>query len=57
MLGILSSNENRSGSPGNYYSYELDVPFPSAIEAMSDVSTLDNEIQTIREIASMNKVL
>ena len=57
MLGILSSNENRSGSPGNYYSYELDVPFPSAIEAMSDVSTLDKEIQTIREIASMNKVL
>jgi len=57
MLGILSSNENRSGSPGNYYSYELDVPFPSAIEAMSDVSTLDDEIRTIREIASMNEVL
>lgn len=57
MLGILSSNENRSGSPGNYYSYELDVPFSSAIEAMSDVSTLDEEIQTIREIASMNNII
>jgi len=57
MLGILSSNENRSGSPGNYYSYELDVPFSSAIEAMSDVSTLDAEIKTIREIAEMKNIV
>jgi cell division control protein 6 len=56
MLGILAAYENRSGSRGNYYSYELDVPFTSAIEAMSDVLRLDNEIQTIREIASMNSV-
>ncbi len=57
MLGILSSNENRSGSPGNYYSYELDVPFASAMDAMEDVSTLDAEIQTIREIASMHNIV
>ena len=56
MLGILSAYENRSGSRGNYYSYELDVPFTSAIEAMSDVLRLDSEIKTIREIASMNNV-
>jgi cell division control protein 6 len=56
MLGILSAHENRSGSRGNYYSYELDVPFTSAIEAMSDVLRLDSEIETIREIASMNDV-
>ena len=56
MLGILSACENRSGSRGNYYSYELDVPFTSAIEAMSDVLRLDSEIETIREIASMNNV-
>jgi len=56
MLGILAAYENRSGSRGNYYSYELDVPFTSAIEAMSDVLRLDDEIQTIREIASMNSV-
>jgi len=56
MLGILSSNENRSGSPGNYYSYELDVPFSSAVDAMLDVSTLDSEIESIREIASINNV-
>ncbi|QSG06311.1 orc1/cdc6 family replication initiation protein [Halapricum desulfuricans] len=56
MLGILSAYENRSGSRGNYYSYELDVPFASAIEAMSDVLRLDNEIETIREIASRNDV-
>lgn len=56
MLGILSAYENRSGSRGNYYSYELDVPFTSAIEAMSDVLRLDDEIQTIREIASMNSI-
>jgi len=56
MLGILSAYENRSGSRGNYYSYELDVPFTSAIEAMSDVLRLDSEIETIRDIASMNNV-
>jgi cell division control protein 6 len=56
MLGILAAYENRSGSRGNYYSYELDVPFTSAIEAMSDVLRLDEEIQTIRDIASMNNV-
>lgn len=56
MLGILSANENRSGSRGNYYSYELDVPFTSAIEAMSDVMGLDAEINKILEIASMNNL-
>lgn len=56
MLGILSAYDNRSGSRGNYYSYELDVPFTSAIEAMSDVLRLDDEIQTIRDIASMNSI-
>lgn len=54
MLGILSARENRSGSRGNYYSYELDVPFASAIEAMDDVLRLDKEIKTIRDIATMN---
>jgi cell division control protein 6 len=54
MLGILSANENRSGSRGNYYSYELDVPFTSAIEAMDDVLRLNEEIETIRDIATMN---
>ena len=57
MLGILSAHENRSGSRGNYYSYQLDVPFTSAIDAMSDVLRLDGEIQTIRDIASMNGVV
>lgn len=57
MLGILSASENRSGSRGNYYSYELDVPFTSAIEAMSDVLRLDAEIEMIREIASTNHVV
>ncbi|KAA9396501.1 AAA family ATPase [Haloarcula sp. CBA1130] len=56
MLGILSAHENRSGSRGNYYNYELDVPFSSAIEAMSDVLRLTTEIDTIRDIASMNNV-
>jgi cell division control protein 6 len=56
MLGILSAYENRSGSRGNYYSYELDVPFMSAVEAMADVLRLDGEIEAIRDIASMNNV-
>lgn len=57
MLGILSASENRSGSRGNYYSYELNVPFTSAIEAMSDVLRLSPEIETIREVGSMNGVM
>ena len=56
MLGILSAHENRSGSRGNYYNYELDVPFTSAVEAMSDVLRLTTEIDTIRDIAAMNNV-
>jgi cell division control protein 6 len=56
MLGILSSNENRSGSPGNYYSYELDVPSSSTVDAMADVSTLNSEVKMIREIDSMSNV-
>jgi cell division control protein 6 len=56
MLGILSASENRSGSRGNYYSYELNVPFTSAIEAMSDVLRLSPEIETIREIGLMNDI-
>lgn len=56
MLGILSVNENRSGSRGNYYSYELDVPFVSAVEAMADVLRLSDEIKTIRDLAEMNDI-
>ena len=56
MLGILSANENRSGSRGNYYSYDLDVPFDSAVSAMSDVLHLDEEIAAIRELAAANGV-
>lgn len=56
MLGILAAKENRSGSRGNYYSYDLDVPFSSALAAMDDVLTLDREIDTIRDIASMNDI-
>jgi len=56
MLGILTAQENRIGSRGNYYSYELDVPFSSAADAMSDVLRLETEIETIRDIASMNNV-
>lgn len=56
MLGILSAEENRSGSRGNYYSYSLNVPFTSAIEAMADVLYLDREIEVIRDIADMNDI-
>jgi len=57
MLGILSAQENRSGSRGNYYSYELNVPFTSAIDAMSDVLRLENNIETVRDIALMNSMV
>ncbi|KAB1189182.1 MULTISPECIES: orc1/cdc6 family replication initiation protein [Haloferax] len=48
MLGILSAEENRTGSRGNYYSYALDVPFSSAMEALSDVLSLDSVLGEIR---------
>lgn len=57
MLGILAANGNRSGSRGNYYSYQLNVPFNSAIDAMSDVLRLDSEIKSIREIATVNNIM
>jgi len=57
MLGILTAQENRSGSRGNYYSYELDVPFTSAVNAMADVLYLDEEIEAIREIGRRNGVM
>lgn len=57
MLGILSAHENRSGSRGNYYSYELDVPFSSAIKSMEDVLYLDDELEMIRSIAKRNSTI
>lgn len=57
MLGILTASENRSGSRGNYYSYELDVPFSSAIAAMSDVLQLETEIKSIQETAARNNIV
>ncbi|KTG26382.1 orc1/cdc6 family replication initiation protein [Haloferax profundi] len=51
MLGILSAEENRTGSRGNYYSYALDVPFSSAMEALSDVLSLDSVLDEIRKTA------
>lgn len=56
MLGILSASENRSGSRGNYYSYELDVPFTSAIDAMADVLRVEEAIQRIQRLAGKNNV-
>nr|WP_244289007.1 hypothetical protein [Halobacterium salinarum] len=56
MLGILSKYENRSGSRGNYYSYELDVPFESAVDAMADVLMFDAELEKIQGVASRNSV-
>ena len=49
---ILSAEENRTGSRGNYYSYALDVPFSSAMEALSDVLALDSVLDEIRKTAT-----
>ena len=57
MLGILIANENRSGSRGNYYSYELDVPVASAIAALEDVLRVDETIEQLRETARRSGVL
>jgi cell division control protein 6 len=57
MLGILSAEENRTGSRGNYYSYALDVPFTSAITALSDVLSLNDVIEEIRSTASQNGIV
>lgn len=42
MLGILTARENRSGSRGNFYSYELDVPLESARRALEDELGFDD---------------
>ncbi len=57
MLGILSAEENRTGSRGNYYSYALDVPFSSAMEALSDVLALDSVLDEIRTTARKTKAV
>ncbi|KAB1197146.1 MULTISPECIES: orc1/cdc6 family replication initiation protein [Haloferax] len=57
MLGILSAEENRTGSRGNYYSYALDVPFSSAMEALSDVLSLDSVLDEIRKTAQQTKAV
>lgn len=57
MFGILEATENRSGSRGNYYSYELNVPFQSALEAMGDALALGDEVVQIRAQAKQNGVL
>nr|WP_254535927.1 hypothetical protein [Halomarina sp. BCD28] len=54
MLGILTANENRSGSRGNYYRYELDVPLVSAIAALEDVLRVDELLEHLRETARRN---
>ncbi|MFC6823516.1 orc1/cdc6 family replication initiation protein [Halopelagius fulvigenes] len=51
MLGILSAEENRTGSRGNYYSYALDVPFSSAMTALTDVLSLESVLEDIRTTA------
>jgi len=57
MFGILDATENRSGSRGNFYSYELNVPFGSALEVMGDTLALGDERVRIRKRAKQNKVL
>jgi cell division control protein 6 len=57
MLGILTVNENRSGSRGNYYSYELDVPLDSAIAALADVLRVPGIIEQLRETGRQSGAL
>ncbi|WP_227380952.1 orc1/cdc6 family replication initiation protein [Haladaptatus halobius] len=56
MLGILTAEENRSGSRGNYYSYALDVPFSSALSALSDVLSLEDTLTKLETLAKENNV-
>lgn len=56
MLGILTAEENRSGSRGNYYSYALDVPFSSALSALSDVLSLEDTLTKLETLAKENDV-
>jgi archaeal cell division control protein 6 len=56
MLGILTAEENRSGSRGNYYSYALDVPFSSALSALSDVLSLEETLTKLESLAKQNDI-
>ncbi|MFD1645319.1 orc1/cdc6 family replication initiation protein [Haloarchaeobius litoreus] len=56
MLGILTARENRSGSRGNFYSYELDVPLESALTALEDELDMQQRFSDLRTVATMNEV-
>ena len=51
MLGILTARENRSGSRGNFYSYELDVPLESARRALEDELGIDDGLERTTQAA------
>jgi cell division control protein 6 len=48
MLGILTAEENRTGSRGNYYLYDLAVPLHSALEALDQELRVPDIISEIR---------
>ncbi|NHN40204.1 AAA family ATPase [Halorubellus sp. JP-L1] len=51
MLGILTARENRSGSRGNFYSYELDVPLESASRALEDELGIEDGLEQTTQVA------
>ena len=51
MLGILTARENRSGSRGNFYSYELDVPLESASRALEDELGIEGGLERATQAA------
>ncbi|WP_435332623.1 orc1/cdc6 family replication initiation protein [Haloarchaeobius sp. TZWWS8] len=56
MLGILTARENRSGSRGNFYSYELDVPLESALTALEDELDMKQRFSDLRTVANLNGI-
>ena len=56
MLGILQERENRSGSRGNYNTYELDVPFNSALSALAGELDIESRAADLRQLAGINNV-
>ena len=58
MLGILRERDNNSGSGmrGNFNTYELDVPFDSALSALVEELEIDDRASELRRLADMNDV-
>lgn len=57
MLGILTADENRTGSPGNYHIYQLDVPLASVLASLEEELQFSQMINQVRKQAVRSGII